>query len=769
MAASSSGSRASISTARSTERHALATRAARAHLFCMFSSPSAFRCHSWRPALILLSLFTLSPLRAEDGYRLWLRYDRINDEPLRKSYADALTEIVAAEPPASPESGAVNAAEQELQTGLHGLLGTNVRVVQKPTRGGSLIIGTPRNPALVPLVPAQDLRAAGEEGYVLRHVVVDGHPRILLVANREIGVLYGAFALLRYLEMHEPIDQLDIVSAPKIQRRLLDHWDNLNGFVERGYAGRSLWDWFQLPDYIDPRYRDYARANASIGINGAVLNNVNADALILTPAYLQKVAALAKVFRPYGIRVYLSVRFSAPMDIGGLKSADPLDPAVAKWWADKAAEIYKLIPDFGGWLVKANSEGEPGPQDYGRTHLDGANALSDALAPYGGIVMWRAFVYDPNPKEDRAMQAYSTFKPLDGKFRSNFVLQVKNGPIDFMPREPFHPLFGALPKTNVALEAQITQEYLGSGIHVAFLAPMWKECLESDTMTEGPDSTVARVIDGSLDRHRLTLIAGVSNIGSDRNWTGHPLAQANWYAFGRLAWDHELTSAQIADEWVRMTYSNDPRVVNAISDILLDSREAVVNYEMPLGLAHLMATGHHYGPGPWVNDLKRPDWNPTYYHRADANGIGFDRTATGSNAVSQYAAPVGHDFADLGTCPDKYLLWFHHLPWDYKMRSGRTLWDELCLHYQRGVDEVRGYEKTWTTLKPLIDEQRFEHVKALLAREERDAMEWRDACTEYFQTFSKRPLPAGVEPPLHPLEYYKSIQLHYVPGSAEAR
>lgn len=734
----------------------------------MFSLQIRRLCSQCCRPLVLWFVLAIA-LRAEDGYRLWLRYDRIADDAVRQSYAAALTEIVAAEPPSRFGGGTLNAARDELITGLHGLLGVDLSSVSEPTRDGSLWLGTPRNPALLSLVAEHDLRAAGEEGYILRRVMVDGHPRTLLVANREVGLLYGAFALLRYLQTGQPLAQLDVVSAPKIQRRMLDHWDNLNRFVERGYAGSSLWNWFELPDYVSPRYRDYARADASVGINGVVLNNVNADALILTPEYLRKVQALANVFRPYGIHVYLSVRFSAPMDIGGLKSADPLDPVVAKWWADKAAEIYALIPDFGGWLVKANSEGEPGPQDYGRTHLDGANALSDALAPHGGIVIWRAFVYDPKEGEDRAKQAFATFKPLDGKFRSNFVLQVKNGPIDFMPREPFHPLFGALPQTNVALEAQITQEYLGSGLHVAYLAPMWKECLDADTMTEGPGSTVGRVVDGSLDRHGLTLIAGVANVGSDRNWTGHPLAQANWYAFGRLAWDHDLTAAAIADEWVRMTYSNDPRVVKPITALLLDSREAVVNYEMPLGLAHLMATGHHYGPGPWVDDLKRPDWNPVYYHKADAQGLGFDRTATGSNAVEQYARPVAEYFADLATCPDQLLLWFHHLSWDYRMRSGRTLWDELCLHYQHGVDQVRGYEKTWESLQPLIDQQRFEHVKALLGRQERDAVQWRDACTEYFQTFSKRPLPQGVEPPLHPLEYYKAIRLHYVPGSAEAR
>jgi alpha-glucuronidase len=707
--------------------------------------------------------------RAEDGYRLWLRYDRIANVSVRQGYDAALTEIVMAEPPARFGGATLDAARDELVTGLRGLLGHDVPVAAKPTRDGALIVGTPANPEVEALVAEHDLRAAGEEGYILRRINVDGHPRVLLAANRPVGLLYGAFALLRHLQTEQPMDSLHVVSAPRIQRRVLNHWDDLNGFVTRGYAGHSLWHWFELPDWVDPRIRDYARADASIGINGVVLNNVNADSLILTPDYLKKVAALANVLRSYGIRVYLSVRFSAPIDIGGLKTADPLDPLVAKWWANKAEEIYRLIPDFGGWLVKANSEGEPGPQDYGRTHLDGANALADAIAPYGGIVIWRAFVYDAKQNEDRAKQAYDAFKPLDGRFRPNFVLQVKNGPIDFMPREPFHPLFGAMPRTVLALEVQITQEYLGSGVQVAYLAPMWKECLDADTFTNGAGSTVARVVDGSLDLHGLSVIAGVSNVGDDRNWTGHPLAAANWYAFGRLAWDHDLTPERIAGEWTRMTFSNEPHVVETMMSILMESREAVVNYSMPLGLAHLMASDHHYGPGPWVNDMKRPDWNPTYYHRAGVDGIGFDRTSTGSDAVAQYSPPVARRFADLKTCPDTLLLWFHHLPWDYRMRSGQTLWDELCRHYQAGVDAVRRWETAWNALQPSIDAQRFEHVKALLIRQEHDARSWRDACTQYFQTFSRRPLPAGVEPPEHPLAYYEAIRLHYVPGSAEAK
>ena len=721
------------------------------------------------------SLALLSVAQAEDGYRLWLRYDRIADAALRQTYAAAISEIVLADPPPAGDSrGGFDAAtlaatRDELVAGLSGLLGAPVPVVAKAGRDGALIVGTARNPDILALVGERDLAATGEEGYVLRRIAVGDQHRVLLAANRDIGLLHGTFALLRHLQTLQPLDRLATTSAPKIQRRILDHWDNLNRFIERGYAGQSLWEWFQLPDYVNPRYRDYARACASIGLNGVSLTNVNADALALTPPYLQKVAALASVFRPYGIRVYLTARFSAPVEIGGLKTADPLDPAVAAWWRAKADEIYQLIPDFGGWLVKANSEGQPGPQNYGRTHADGANMFAAALAPHGGIVMWRAFVYDDHVPDDRAKQAFAEFQPRDGQFAANVTLQIKNGPIDFMPREPFHPLFGAMPHTPLTLEVQITQEYLGGSVHLAFLAPMWKEILDADTFAAGPGSTVARVIDGSLDHHALSAIAGVANIGTDRNWCGHPLAAANWYAFGRLAWDHTLTSAQIADEWTRQTFSNDPRVVQPITAMLLASREAVVDYSMPLGLHHIMAYDHHYGPGPWVDTGSRPDWNATYYHRADAQGLGFDRTATGSNALAQYAPDVAKRWGDLATCPDELLLWFHHMPWNYRMRSGGTLWDELGAHYQRGVDAVRGWQKSWDSLKGTIDDERFSHVQALLGRQEREARDWRDACLQYFQTFSKLSLPAGVEPPAHPLEYYEAIQLHFVPGTPSGK
>ncbi|HLP01823.1 MAG TPA: alpha-glucuronidase family glycosyl hydrolase [Opitutaceae bacterium] len=697
--------------------------------------------------LLLLALAPAALVRGEDGYRLWLRYEPVTDAALRSAYTDLLGEVVLATP-AGADSPTLAAARAELANGLRGLLGHEVAV--RVAQSARAIAGGP---------DAYALNAERGE----RSCVV-------IAANSDLGALYGAFALLREIQTARPVAELDgLASAPRIKRRLLNHWDNLNRFVERGYAGFSLWNWFALPEVLDARYTDYARACASIGLNGAVLNNVNADATILTAPYLEKIAALAAVFRPYGVRVYLTARFSAPKEIGGLPTADPLDPAVRLWWKSKADEIYRHVPDFGGFLVKANSEGQPGPQDYGRNHADGANLLADALAPHGGVVIWRAFVYSHETPDDRAKQAYSEFTPLDGKFRANVFVQVKNGAIDFMPREPFHPLFGAMPRTPLAPELQITQEYLGGSAQLAFLAPMWKETLDSDTFCAGAGSTVARVVDGSIDRHADSLIAGVANTGTDRNWTGHPLAAANWYAFGRLAWDPALSSAAIADEWTRMTFGNSSAVVQPITAMLLSSHEAVVNYSMPLGLHHIMAEGHHYGPGPWVDRAARADWTSVYYHRADARGVGFDRTANGSNAVGQYRPEVAQVFSDPARCPEKYLLWFHHVPWDRPLASGRPLWEELCLRYQTGVEQVRGWRRAWASLAEHIDAERHTHVAQLLLRQERDATIWRDSCTLYFQTFAQRTLPAGVEPAAHPLEYYRGSRLRSGPGDPSAR
>ncbi|HEX6558331.1 MAG TPA: alpha-glucuronidase, partial [Longimicrobiales bacterium] len=601
-------------------------------------------------------------------------------------------------------------------------------------------------------------------GFVIRSSMVAGQRTIIIAANTDIGVLYGVFALLRRMQLQQSLGHLHVSETPRVQLRLLDHWDNLDGTVERGYAGSSLWDWHKLPDYVSPRYTDYARANASIGINGAVLTNVNANAIVLTPEYLGKVAAVAGALRPYGMKVYLTARFNAPMEIGGLQTADPSAEIVRAWWQRKVAEIYRYVPDFGGFLVKANSEGQPGPQDYGRTHADGANMLADALAPHGGVVMWRAFVYSSEVPVDRIRQAYDEFEPLDGKFRDNVFVQVKNGPLDFQPREPFHPLFGAMPKTPLMMEFQITKEYLGFTTHLVYLAPLWKEVLDADTYAHGPGSTVAQVVAGSLEQHGRSGMAGVANTGTDRNWTGSTFAQANWYAFGRLAWDHTLGAAQIADEWIRRTLSHDAAVVAAVKPLMLGSREAAVNYMTPLGLAHLMAHGHHYGPQPWDTAGPRADWTPRYYHRADTLGIGFDRTARGSNAAAQYFPPLRARFADRNAVPENLLLWFHRVRWNERLRSGRTLWEELVRHYYAGVDSVRVMRRTWQSLQGRIDPERFKEVQSFLKIQEQEARWWRDACVLYFQTFARMPLPASYEKPEHTLDYYMNRKSLYVPG-----
>jgi alpha-glucuronidase len=650
-----------------------------------------------------------------------------------------------------------------LDRGLRGLLGAAPARADKVSRDGALVVGTPRSLPLLAQLSLQ-LPQPGSQGYVIRSVTLGGRSALLVAAPDDIGVLYGVFHLLRMMQTRQPIERVDLREVPHIQLRVLDHWDNLDRTVERGYAGQSLWDWHKLPDYIDPRYLDYARANASLGINATVLTNVNAKAIVLSPLYLQKAAGLADALRPYGIRVFLTARFAAPIEIGGLRTADPADPAVRQWWQAKVKEIYRYIPDFGGFLVKANSEGQPGPQDYGRSHADGANMLAAALAPFGGVVMWRTFVYSNESPDDRAKQAYSEFVPLDGQFRDNVLLQVKNGPIDFQPREPFHPLFGVMPRTPLMLEVQITKEYLGFATHLAYLGTMYAEVLRADTYARGPGSTVAKVIDGSLHGYRRTGIAGVANIGTDRNWSGSHFDQANWYAFGRLAWNPELSAEDIASEWVRLTFGNDSKLVTRVVDMMMKSRQAVVDYMTPLGLHHLMAEGHHYGPQPWFGGGERADWTPVYFHRADARGIGFDRSASGSNAVAQYAKPVAVRFDDLKTVPEDYLLWFHHVPWDYRTQSGRTLWDELVHRYSRGVDAVREMRKEWDELAPLVDRERHSQIAAFLQIQEREATWWRDACIAYFQSVAQRPIPAGYQPPQHSLDYYKALEFPYVPG-----
>ncbi|MBO9708558.1 MAG: alpha-glucuronidase [Caulobacter sp.] len=701
-----------------------------------------------RGLLLALGLASaaVSGARAEDGYDLWLRY-----RPAQGSVARTIAP--------SADTPTLKVARAELERGLAGLTPAT------PTADSpSILLGTPSgSPAVAALnLPLKDL---GPEGYRIRTLPDGkGNKITVIAANTDIGVLYGVFHYLRLIQTGQGVDMLDIASAPKVKRRLLNHWDNLDGTVERGYAGSSLWDWWKLPDYKDPRYVDYARANASIGINGTVLNNVNAKADSLTAPYIAKAAALADVFRPYGIKVYLSARFSAPIEIGGLKTADPLDPAVRAFWKAKADEIYQAIPDFGGFLVKANSEGQPGPQDYGRTHVDGANMLADAVAPHGGVVMWRAFVYSHEQPDDRAKQGYNEFKPFDGQFRDNVIVQVKNGAIDFQPREPFHPLFGAMPRTNLGMEFQITKEYLGFATHLVYLGPLYEETLKADTWAKGQGSTVAKVIDGRLDGRRETLMAGVANIGTDRNWSGSQFDQANWYVFGRLAWDPEASTREIAADWAKMTFSTDPRFVAPAVAMMMGSREAAVDYMTPLGLHHQMGRSHHYGPGPWVSGGPRADWTSVYYAKAGKDGIGFDRTATGSNAVAQYAPAVAARFSDLKTIDERDLLWFHHLPWTYRLKSGQTLWDGLVIHYSRGVAYVDGMERTWAGLAPYVDPERHAQVGAFLAIQRNEAQWWRDASIAYFQTFSGLPLPAGEKPPAHSLEYYEGLSFPWAPG-----
>ena len=699
---------------------------------------------SW---VVLCVAFSPPPARApaaEDGSDLWLRYRLVEDTARLAEYRATITQLVV-----PSDAPTVQAARAELVAGLRGLLGRDIPVAGDVTRDGALIVGTPAGSRLVAGLPLGDaLRDAGPEGFVIRAMAVRGRRATVVAANRDVGVLYGAFHLLRLLQTETPLRGLNIESAPRLPLRLLDHWDNLDGTAERGYAGASLWEWARLPDSLNPRYRDYARANASVGINGVVPTNVNADPRVLTPAYLVKVAALANVLRPYGITVYLSPRFSAPIEIGNLPTADPLDPGVRAWWAAKVDEIYRAIPDFGGFLVKANSEGQPGPQDYHRTHADGANLLADALAPHGGIVMWRAFVYRSEVPTDRVMQAADEFVPLDGAFRKNVLLQVKNGPLDFQPREPFHPLFGAMPHTPLMMEVQITKEYLGQDTHLAFLAPVWEEVLNADTYVRGPGTTVGKEIHG---------IAGVANVGSDRDWCGSDFNQANWYAFGRLAWDYTLPSSAIADEWVRMTFSNAPRVVDRVKAIMPASREALVNYMTPLGLAHQMARGHHYGPGPWVTG-GRADQTSVYFNRADSAGLGFDRTASGSDAVRQYAAPLRARFGSRDSVPEQLLLWFHHVGWSERLRSGRSLWEALLAHYQAGVDTARWMRRTWDGMADLVDPERFRRTQAFLHIQEAEARWWRDASVLYWQSFSHLPLPPNYETPAHDLDWYRRLR-----------
>lgn len=567
-----------------------------------------------------------------------------------------------------------------------------------------------------------------------------------ITASNPIGLLYGAYELIR-LQNTDAYNTgsgnqqnfskaIDETEKPQVGLRILNHWDNLDGSIERGYAGKSIFKWEEIKlgkngkggsisKSLHDRLITYARANASLGINGSVLNNVNASPKMMTAEYINKVKIIANILRPYGIRVYLSINFASPMALGYTKTADPLDKKVQQWWKKKAKEIYATIPDFGGFLVKANSEGQPGPGDYHRTHADGANMLADAVKPYGGIIMWRSFVYGANHKgEDRVKQAVSEFKGMDGKFRDNVILQSKNGPLDFQPREPYAPIFDNIKQTPQIAELQITQEYLGQSKHLTYLAPMWKEFF------------------GFVNPDRLVGISGVANIGDDANWCGHPFSQANWYAFGRLAWNPSLTAEEIAHEWLVQTYENqDERFTKPVEMMMMTSREACVNYMMPLGLHHIFKFDHHYGPEPDGFIASYPlEWCPVYYHKADALGIGFDRSSKGTDAVGQYPEPYRSLYDNIETCPEEYLLWFHHVPWTYKMKSGSTLWQELCMKYNMGVAMVEVYRDFWhTSAKQYMKghEQEWQHTDSLLNVQLENAKEWRNTCLKYFQTFSK--------------------------------
>ncbi len=709
-------------------------------------------------SLFIAFISFIFSVNANDGVPLWMDYKKPANQALQQHYSE-FSNIAFGEQ--SDQNGIIR---QELSAAFGVLLPNGPLFKdQFDERTSGILLS--RQAYLPDEKEFRSLKKInlGEEGYLIRTTGKD-HKRLIIVARNDIGLLYGTYHLLRLMQTGTWLKDIDLVQQPKIKHRLLNHWDNLDRSVERGYAGISIWDWHTLPDFIDQRYIEYARANASIGINGTVLTNVNANALALTPAYLKKAAALAETFRPYGIKVYLTARFSAPMELGGLSSADPLDPEVVQWWKEKVREIYQHIPDFGGFLVKANSEGQPGPQQYGRSHAEGANLLADALKPFGGIIMWRAFVYDDETPDDRVKQAYQEFMPLDGKFRENVILQIKNGPLDFQPREPFHPLFGALKKTAGMMEFQLTQEYLGFATHLVYLPTLFQEVLQSDTHIRKTGATVSQIISGETHSSGLTGIAGVANIGNTPNWTGHPFAQANWYGFGRLAWNPDEDAGQIAAEWLRMSVSSDPEVLSDLKAMMLGSRETTVNYMTPLGLHHIMGWDHHFGPAPWIQDKARRDWTSVYYHQADEKGIGFDRTRAGSDALSQYHSLVQARFENPSSCPPEYLLWFHHLSWDFRLANGRTLWDQLCRQYDQGVEEVASMQSTWKKHQKRLNPQLFEQVSQLLSIQHKEAKWWRDACLSYFQSRSGRSFPAGLIPPEQPLSYYMNLNFHYVPG-----
>lgn len=668
----------------------------------------------------------------EDGYDLWLRYRPIADESLRNVYRQYAVEVVV-----HGDTLISGAVRDELQQGLSSLLDKKIPLSEQVAQAGAVVAGCPDTSSLIAgLGWNTELATLGDEGFIIRSATLAEKPVTVIAGGSDRGVLYGTFRYLSLLQQHKPIDNLDLSARPANAKRLLNHWDNWrptsHGTVERGYAGETLWKWDELPDAVDPRYRDYARANASIGINGSVINNVNAQIEFIQSENLPKVAALADVFRAYGITIYLSVRYDSPIALDGPDTADPLDPDVIRWWQDKVAEIYRYIPDFGGFMVKGDSEGQPGPLQYGRNHAAGANMLADALRPHGGIVIWRTFVYGVSGlSSDRLKQGYQVFKPLDGQFADNVTIQAKNGPLDFQVREPVNPLFGQMPETNTALELQITQEYTGTNVTLCWLVPQWKEIFNFDMKAKGSGSTVRKVIDGSLFDSDLSLVSGVANTGSDRNWTGHLLGQANWYGYGRLAWNPDLDEQVIAQEWTRMTFSNDQQAVSDITSLLMGSWETFERYTSPVGLG-LMVENHIRRMMPAPAERQK-------FHRATHTGIGYDRTRDGSGYVDQYHQPIADLFNELETCPDELLLWFHHVPYTHQLKSGKSLIQTIYDSYYQGVQEVEAMIEKWKGLEGQIDTRRYAHVLECFEKQLDWAIIWRDTCVGYFYEMSGIP------------------------------
>ncbi|MFJ8752956.1 alpha-glucuronidase family glycosyl hydrolase [Streptomyces sp. NPDC102441] len=666
-------------------------------------------------------------LPAENGYELWLRYRKVEDPDQLGQYRAALGSLVW-------QGGGPlqRSAVDELVRGLTALLGTRVTPRAQAPSDTALVVGTPTSSTLVrALVPEADLAELGDEGYVIRRVAKGGRTRIVVAAHADRGVLYGAFHLLRLVQTRQPLEHISLTERPSAPLRVADQWDNIDGSIERGYAGRSFFDWEKLPQ-LDDRYTDYARALASLGINGAVINNVNTPATYLAEPFLTKLAALAGVLRRYGVTLYVTANFAAPIDLDGLTTADPLDPGVRGWWTRKAEEIYGRIEDFGGFLVKANSEGRPGPLDYGRTHADGANLLAGALKPYGGIVMWRAFVHDTDAKWDR--QGYLDFTPLDGKFADNAVLQIKNGPIDFQVREPAHPLFGSLPRTNSMIELQVTQEYTGHSTHLCYQVPQWKEVLDFDTLKAGPGSTVARVVTGRVHSYSHFGFAGVMNVGDATNWTGSHLAAANTHGYGRLAWNPELSAAELAAEWTRMTFGNDPHVVGTVSGLLLGSWRTYEDYTSPLGTGYIThppdgsVTGH-FDPSPTTT---------TQFHKSDHEGLGFDRTAaTGDGYTELYAPAIRDAYESLESCPEELLLFLHHVPYTHRLDSGKTVIQHIYDTHFSGAARVADMREAWDGLRRRVDHRRLSDVHRQLGEQTAQAARWRDTLVAYWFDLSR--------------------------------